>query len=252
MGKKSSETCEDGIVVTDNFVAVIDGSTSKTPFQLLPTAKNGRYAMTLITRYIQAMPAQTSAEEFCQGVTALFLSIYDSNDIAERMSQHPEERLCASAIVYSHARKEIWMVGDCQAIIDGTLYENPKPYEDMIARHRVAFIRQGIMPQEARKRIEPLLVKAMKEGQNKTYAVIDGFPIYQQGIKIISLPSHAHEVVLASDGYPFLHSSLQESETALAQQLAEDAQNISTFIATKGLVEGNVSFDDRAYIRFCP
>lgn len=252
MGKKSSETCEDGIVVTDNFVAVIDGSTSKTPFQLLPTAKNGRYAMTLITRYIQAMPAQTSAEEFCQGVTALFLSIYDSNDIAERMSQHPEERLCASAIVYSHARKEIWMVGDCQAIIDGTLYENPKPYEDMIARHRVAFIRQGIMPQEARKRIEPLLVKAMKEGQNKTYAVIDGFPIYQQGIKIISLPSHAHEVVLASDGYPFLHSSLQESEAALARQLAEDAQNIDTFIATKGLVEGNASFDDRAYIRFFP
>ena len=31
IGKKSPEACEDGMVVTDDFIAVIDGSTSKTP-----------------------------------------------------------------------------------------------------------------------------------------------------------------------------------------------------------------------------
>ena len=30
-GKKSPESCEDGLVVTADFIAVIDGSTSKTP-----------------------------------------------------------------------------------------------------------------------------------------------------------------------------------------------------------------------------
>lgn len=31
IGKKCQEACEDGLVVTDEFIAVIDGSTSKTP-----------------------------------------------------------------------------------------------------------------------------------------------------------------------------------------------------------------------------
>ena len=43
VGKHTQETCEDGIVVTDNFIAVIDGSTSKTKIQLNSGMKNGRY-----------------------------------------------------------------------------------------------------------------------------------------------------------------------------------------------------------------
>ena len=35
VGKKSQEACEDGMVVTDDFIAVIDGSTSKTPKHLI-------------------------------------------------------------------------------------------------------------------------------------------------------------------------------------------------------------------------
>ena len=58
------------------------------------------------------------------------------------------------------------------------------------------------------------------------------------------------EIVLASDGYPFLEPTLAASEVALAEQIANDPQNIHSFIATKGIVEGNKSFDDRTYIRF--
>ena len=47
-GKHTAADCEDGIVCTPNFVAVIDGSTSKTPLRLDPTMKNGRFAMLLI------------------------------------------------------------------------------------------------------------------------------------------------------------------------------------------------------------
>ncbi len=77
-------------------------------------------------------------------------------------------------------------------------------------------------------------------------AVIDGStPIYMPGTRIITA---AHSVVLASDGYPTLLPTLRESEEALAKHLATDPQNITDFVATKGLVEGNVSFDDRAYV----
>ena len=271
IGKKSPEACEDGMVVTDDFIAVIDGSTSKTPKHLNPDMKNGRYAMMLISEYIrEELKADASVDEFCQGVTAyIYNKVYEKLGVEERLKEHPEERLTASAILYSRTRNEVWMVGDCQAIIDGKLYENGKPYEQEIARKRVELIEQGLSPAEARKQIEPLLIEAMLSGQNQTYTVIDGFPIYREGVKVVALKtkpvsssietyfqeqtkpvSSPNEVVLASDGYPFLKPTLAESEAALAEQIANDPQCIHDFIATKGLVAGNKSFDDRTYIRF--
>lgn len=280
IGKKSPEACEDGMVVTDDFIAVIDGSTSKTPKHLNPDMKNGRYAMMLISEYIrEELKADASVDEFCQGVTAyIYNKVYEKLGVEERLKKHPEERLTASAILYSRIRNEVWMVGDCQAIIAGKLYENGKPYEEKIARKRVELIELGLSPAEARKQIEPLLIEAMLSGQNQTYTVIDGFPIYREGVKVVSvsdsssvqdsvpasdsvpcsdsasasgtIPSSSSEIVLASDGYPFLKPTLAASEAALAEQIANDPQNIHSFIATKGIVEGNKSFDDRTYIRF--
>lgn len=280
IGKKSPEACEDGMVVTDDFIAVIDGSTSKTPKHLNPDMKNGRYAMMLISEYIQEeLKADASVDEFCQGVTAyIYNKVYEKLGVEEWLKEHPEERLTASAILYSRTRNEVWMVGDCQAIIDGKLYENGKPYEQEIARKRVELIEQDLSPAEARKQIEPLLIKAMLSGQNQTYTVIDGFPIYREGVKVVSVSDScsvqdsvpasdslpcsdsvsasgtisvsSSEIVLASDGYPFLKPTLAASEAALAEQIANDPQNIRSFIATKGIVEGNKSFDDRTYIRF--
>ena len=286
IGKKSPEACEDGMVVTDDFIAVIDGSTSKTPKHLNPDMKNGRYAMMLISEYIrEELKADASADDFCQGVTAyIYNKVYEKLGVEERLKEHPEERLTASAILYSRTRNEVWMVGDCQAIIDGKLYENGKPYEQEIARKRVELIEQGLSPAEARKQIEPLLIEAMLSGQNQTYTVIDGFPIYREGVKVVSVSDScsvqdsvpasnsvpasdsvpcsdsvsasgtifvsSSEIVLASDGYPFLEPTLAASEAALAEQIANDPQNIHSFIATKGIVEGNKSFDDRTYIRF--
>lgn len=256
IGKKNPEACEDGMVVTDDFIAVIDGSTSKTPKHLNPDMKNGRYAMMLISEYIrEELKADASVDDFCQGVTAyIYNKVYEKLGVEERLKEHPEERLTASAILYSRTRNEVWMVGDCQAIIDGKLYENGKPYEQEIARKRVELIEQGLSPAEARKQIEPLLIEAMLSGQNQTYTVIDGFPIYREGVKVVALKtepvSSPNEVVLASDGYPFLKPTLAASEAALAEQIANDPQNIHSFIATKGIVEGNKSFDDRTYIRF--
>ena len=158
IGKKSPEACEDGMVVTDDFIAVIDGSTSKTPKHLNPDMKNGRYAMMLISEYIrEELKADASVDDFCQGVTAyIYNKVYEKLGVEERLKEHPEERLTASAILYSRTRNEVWMVGDCQAIIDGKLYENGKPYEEKIARKRVELIEQGLSPAEARKQIDAI------------------------------------------------------------------------------------------------
>lgn len=212
--------------------------------------KNGRLAMILVSQFIQHMPPYISFEGFCLGITAFIRTEYEHRDLIGRMAEHPEERLTASAIIYSKAHHELWMAGDCQALVDGVCYDNIKPYEETIACERVRLIsQQGYTPQEARRMIEPMLVESMKRGQNIQYAVIDGFPIHLPGVKKISISNAARQIVLATDGYPFLKATLKESEEALARQLKDDPQNLSSYIATKGLVEGNKSFDDRAYIR---
>ena len=150
-GKHTEADCEDGMVTTPWFAAVIDGSTSKTPRRLDPTMKNGRLAMLIISQHIKTMPASTTMEQFCEGVTRRIANEYERHGVAERMGAHPEERLTASAIIYSVQRREVWMVGDCQAIVDNTFFDNAKPYEQHIATIRANMIKEGMAPADARR-----------------------------------------------------------------------------------------------------
>jgi hypothetical protein len=110
---------------------------------------------------------------------------------------------------------------------------------------------EGLVHDYARDAVLPDLIAAM-EGENSEYAVIDGFPIYRPGIRLISLNPEVvpAEVVLASDGYPYLQPTLKASEESLTSLLQSDPYLIDRFKATKGKMKGNTSFDDRAYIRF--
>lgn len=257
--KSDTMKTEDGIVITDDFIAVIDGSTSKTQKRISRWRSNGRYCMKLVSDYIKHAPKDITAERFCRGVTAYVARKYKQSQMAW-LAEHPEERLTASAVVYSRLQRQVWMIGDCQCLIGDTLYDNPKPYEQDVAERRAAIAHQLMASGEAtveslrtedlaRQQIVPLLVEAMKE-QNKSYAVIDGFPIPMAHVRILTLDFRPWTVVLASDGYPLLKPTLAESEAALAQQRANDPLNIGAFKATKAFAAGANSFDDRSYIRF--
>ena len=221
---------------------------------------NGRYAMQLVSRYIRRMPADISCQQFCKGVTRTIARHYWLRFPKQRMVEHPEERLTASAVIYSRRRHEVWLVGDCHCLIGHQYYDNPKPYEQQLAEMRTQKVRELLdagVPQHnllqahdpARDVMIPTMLEVMKN-QNITYAVIDGFPIPQQLVPVITLDFQPWEIVLASDGYPFLAPTLAETEALLASQRQNDPLNIGTFKATKAFVEGNNSFDDRSYIRF--
>ena len=93
------------------------------------------------------------------------------------------------------------------------------------------------------------MLETMKQ-QNISYSVIDGFHIPEQYVRIITLDFQPWEIILASDGYPYLCPTLQESEEKLDWQRQNDPLNIGKFKATKAFTKGNNSFDDRVYIRF--
>ena len=216
--------------------------------------------MQLISRHIRKMPADTSCHQFCVGVTKALHKHYWLRLPAQRMLQHPEERLCASAVIFSRVRREVWMVGDCQCIIGDEYFDNPKPYEYQLAEMRAAKVRElliaGVPKSDllqtndpARESMIPTMLEVM-QNQNITYAVIDGFPIPESKVKVIPLNFQKWQIVLASDGYPRLANTLAESESLLQQQRDTDPLNIGAFKATKAFVDGNNSFDDRSYIRF--
>ena len=277
--KNPAKRSEDGIVVTDNFVAVIDGSTSKSQRRChrdfsLRRHSNGELAMLTVASFIKKMPKDTSCHQFCQGATRAIQARYIKS-LLPRLTEHPEDRLTASAIVFSRLRREIWMVGDCQAlIIPRTQYpqqfqqshssrqfhflDNPKPYEQELAERRAAIIEASPKPWDhfladdtARAVIIPRMLETMQY-QNNGYSVVDGFPVDEQHVRIVALDFQPWEIVLASDGYPFLCPTLAESEAKLEEQRLNDPLNIGLFKATKAFAEGNNSFDDRAYIRFVP
>lgn len=211
--------------------------------------------MQIIEKYIRKAPKNIRCHDFCVGVTKQIRKHYRDADIP-RLMNHPEERLTASAVIFSRVNREIWMIGDCQCIVGNIYYDNPKPYEQELAERRAQIIQTGKEPKEhylvndtARAQIIPRMLETMKQ-QNITYSVIDGFHIPEQYVRVITLNFQPWEIILASDGYPYLCNTLQESEEKLSWQRENDPLNIGTFKATKAFVEGNNSFDDRSYIRF--
>ena len=284
--KDPTKRSEDGIVVTDDFIAVIDGSTSKSKLRChfdlsLRSHSNGELAMLIISRYIRRMPKDSSCRQFCTGATKAIRDRYNKS-LLPHLSEHPEDRLTASVIVFSRLRRELWLVGDCQAlladnselkaensVLNSQLIDNPKPYEQKLAQERAGLILSSTAYQEwlakgrgpltpdllaaadaARQAIIPHMLQYMQQ-QNLSYSVLDGFPVAKSKVRILPIDFQPHQLVLASDGYPFLCSTLVESEARLALQRQQDPLNVGpAFMATKAFLPGNNSFDDRAYIRF--
>ena len=258
IAKNPKKKSEDGIVVTDDFVAVIDGSTSKSDYRHSWLHSNGRHAMMLVSRYIRRMPKTTSSEEFMRGVTAYIRKHYKKS-MLQRLAEHPEDRLTYSAVIFSRLNREVWMIGDCQCLINGELFDNPKPAEAELAAMRAKEVQRLLAERMtvdellrndiARPVIIPRMLETMRE-QNVTYSVVDGFHIPRQHVRTVTLDFRPWEIVLASDGYPFLCPTLAESEQRLSRQREEDPLNIGTFQATKCFRPGFNGFDDRTFIRF--
>ena len=260
-----AELCEDGIVVNDCFAAVIDGATNKSGFSF--QAKNpGRIAMELVREAVLNLSADIDAPEALQVINRHIRDWYAERGMLEEMRLKNEERCTASLVVYSAAKKEIWFAGDCQALLNGRAIQPQKQADRIFGELRALLIHaelaQGRTEEEllrhdtSRERILDLLrfqTRLQNASLNSefTYYVIDGFDWEpKQGLRIVPVNQPHGEIVLASDGYPRLFSSLAETEAALAGLLREDPLCYKQYRGTKGRQAGNVSFDDRAYLRF--
>ena len=261
----NSESCEDGIAINDDFIAVIDGATSKSAFSF-HSKTPGRIAMELIRESILSLNPKIDAAGALKEINNHIRNWYCDHGFLESMRHKSEERCIASLLLFSNLKKELWFVGDCQALVNGEAVQPQKQADRILSDLRALLIHieliNGKTEEEllqhdtSREKILDLL-RLQTKLQNTShysdfsYYVIDGFDWDTTlGLRVIPLDKACGEIVLASDGYPQLFPSLAESEDFLAKVLKEDPLCYKQFRSTKGRYGDNVSFDDRCYIRF--
>jgi len=261
-GKKNNkELCEDGLVITENYISIIDGVTSKGN-TLWQNMTSGVYVKKLLINAINNMSPNLKAEDSILYLNTLIKEEYEKSNMYEYVKEHPEERLQANLIVFNISKNEIWMWGDCQALINKKLYHKEKKIDKILSEARSLLVdlelKNGktvediIKNDTGRKYILPLLKQSIV--YNNTigeygYNVLDGFEIMPKSVIKIKVKEN-DEIVLASDGYPVLKNSLKESEEKLLEILEKDPLLINIYKSTKGLQQGNISYDDRTYIKF--
>lgn len=81
------------------------------------------------------------------------------------------------------------------------------------------------------------------------FGAIDGRQVPAPFIEEWELTPRENAVVLASDGYPVLGMTLDESEDSLTAAITAGPLHIDALPGTKPVRPGSVSFDDRAYVR---
>lgn len=263
-GKKSPSSNEDGIIITSDFAAIIDGATAKSDFEM-NGKKTGRLAMELALEAIRKFPKDIDAKEAITRITNEIYNFYVEHQLLDELKAQPGKRFTANGVIYSYARNEVWQVGDCQCIIGNLYSSNEKEIDGIMANARSAFnevaLANGMATMQSlaehdlgRDFIAPFLsqqaILQNNPDKNQRYAfpVFDGFPVNMEQVNIFPV-GKVKEIILSSDGYPRLFSTLKESECYLMNILKNDPLCMRQYKSTKGIKKGNCSFDDRAYLR---
>lgn len=252
-GKSENKAlCEDMLLVTDDFIAVIDGVTAKGR-RLFNGESGGKAAAKAVYDAIKNFSPDITVSEAVQNITEKVSALYDKNE--------EKGGAAAGVIILSIARKEIWNIGDCQCIINGEKYLHEKEIDRVLSEKRAEILEnaikngateEGLLKNDVgREAIFPQLKEQHKYANTDGtfgYAVFNGTPVPESLIITYKL-TKGDTVVLASDGYPVLCETLAESEALLQKELSENPLCYKTYKSTKGLNPKNSSFDDRTYIK---
>lgn len=251
--------CEDALVVSNAFIGVVDGATFKGPSPVPPTdVSPGRTVAQLIAGAIADLSPDIPARAAIDNISALVKRRVRGLD---RLSQ---SQAAAAIAIVSVARREIWRVGDCLLRIGDKEITPRLSIDNHIAAvracHNATFLIDGWSLNELRAEdpgrnlVLPLLERKYRfrnldSDQLFGFGAIDGSPVPDRFIEVYAVPSSDCDIVVCTDGYPRALGTLAASEAHLADLLERDPLCIKDFISTKGVKPGDVSFDDRAYIR---
>lgn len=256
---------EDGYLFNENWALVVDGCSSITSSSN-ETESSGRIARTLILETVASLDPTVTKEELFSACNSALRSHYQTQGQLSVYQEHPQRRAGAYLAAVSRYHRELWILGDCQALIKGVHYSKPKIIDTLMEDLRALLVEHALLTGKTKRELQadPSLIleklapimELQSAFQNAdptyafTYYTLDGF--FEDYSQILSIPLGPDpvEVVLATDGYPRLCESLEASEAALQDTIKADPLLYQAVRSVKGVEEGNFSFDDRTYLRF--
>lgn len=258
--KKSNETTQSGddvLHLTPHFAAVIDGAGSWSG--RLDGLTPGRFAALAVAHALDSLaPTATLPEAAAQLSQALAQALAGAKLEGELL----RPSTCVAAI-YSAARREIWLVGDCQALVLGRHHQTNLPTDERATAFRQALLRALLLAGKTTAELQaadpswhllrPLFEAAPAYQNHPTdplgYGAFDGQPIPEVHLQVIPVGQDVQEIVLASDGYPVLCPTLEASEAALWALAERDPLMIGDYAGCRAFPLSGGSFDDRTYLR---
>ena len=251
----------DGIVVSDAFLAVVDAYQAR-GYRAWQGKPAGIFAKELLCKALEQQPADAEARDV---VCALEETLQEQTTSAIEQMQdkqvyaYPMARL----LVYSAAKRQIWRLGDSPFVVDGTLHfersqalqaatlKRAEVTEKFLARDNTDLkdmvnndygrtaIMEDIVAEE--RRVDG--VECLSGRADVDMDVLLG------NVEVFQLEV-GQEVILASDGYPQLLPSIEESEAWLKEERDRDPLFVRDFKALRTAKDEEVGYDDRSYVRF--
>lgn len=129
--RKDPALCEDGIFFNGDFAAVVDGCSSHKG-ALYEGKSSGVIAKDTILGSLALLPPESTMEETFLACNRALEGWYEHHHLLEAMGEDPSMRCSAYAAIVSRARREVWILGDCQALVDGQLYTSAKPIDTLM------------------------------------------------------------------------------------------------------------------------
>ncbi|MBI1214941.1 MAG: hypothetical protein GC185_03875 [Alphaproteobacteria bacterium] len=265
-GKTGDENLnEDRIVVTDDFVAVIDGVTPCADVTLQGMS-TGRFAAIVLLEGVKELHPLITARD---AVTRLTSRMEDHTTAAAEKEGKEKEFSDtavwpgAGLLIYSHRLAEIWRLGGYGFSLDGGPADTfTTPQEESWRQLRSSYLQaqleKGVSERDllagdpSMKKFAETVVEMRALANSDApagYGVLNGTPVPDRHIEVIDI-DEIEEITLASDGYPEILPTLEASEARLKQLIAQDPLMYKACPQTRGVTPGAVSFDDRSYIRF--
>ncbi|TNE31818.1 MAG: hypothetical protein EP349_03355 [Alphaproteobacteria bacterium] len=247
---------EDQIVITPDFLAVIDGATDISGADI-NGMKPGRFASTTVAAAFENLDKNADALQITAFLTEAMSTARQKHNVPPDVCP-----FCVFAC-YSRAKRQIFRLKDIKIAINGAEMIGEIAVVEALVEARRAVLHGHLA---AGRSVADLLANDPSRtvynafsaqnfsllnnvGNTYGFGVIDGNTVPDKFIETIDVPDGA-EVILASDGYPVLKNSLEESEAALADILAQDPLLIGDYPQPRALVTGGISFDDRSWLKF--
>jgi hypothetical protein len=240
----------DRFVVTDDWVAVFDGVTPKSPDLDAATAATAALVDDLVAVVRSAAPDLDP--------------VVLVDRLAEVAADHQgEHRPAAAGAVFSLRRRQVVVITDVWVSVDGVATFYGHDFETVVTQARRALTEAELAAGRSvdelraedpgRRAVHQLLVgeaalRNVDADGPYFYAALDGRPIPHRLLTVLDVPPVARTLCLASDGYPVLESTWEETEAALRRDLEADPLRIGPHGGPKALALGAESDDDRTFV----